>query len=246
MRAAYYCGDRKVEVGACEIQAPEPGEVRIEVAYCGVCGTDLHIYMGHMDGRIDMPQVIGHEMAGKIAELGEGVEGWSVGDPVVVRPLDACGKCAACKAGNSHVCQKLNFIGIDSPGAFQGSWTVPAHTLHRLPADMPMDLGALVEPMAVACHDVRLGEVVPGEKAVVIGGGPIGLLNALVAQHAGAEVRIAEVNDYRLEMARAAGVTAIGVAWGYHPVQALTEAGADHIARTFAEVVTLVASALVS
>ena len=70
MKAAYYAGGRKVTIGECKIQAPGPGEVRIEVAYCGVCGTDLHIYMGHMDGRIDMPQVIGHEMSGKIVEVG--------------------------------------------------------------------------------------------------------------------------------------------------------------------------------
>lgn len=209
MKAAYYAGGRKVTIGECKIQAPGPGEVRIEVAYCGVCGTDLHIYMGHMDGRIDMPQVIGHEMSGKIVEVGADVTGWAVGDPVVVRPLDACGQCAACKAGNGHVCQKLNFIGIDSPGAFQGSWTVPAYTLHRLPDDMPMDLAALVEPMAVACHDVRLGEVAPDDKAVVIGGGPIGLLNALVARRAGAEVRIAEVNEYRLEIARSLGLETV-------------------------------------
>ena len=68
MRAAYYCGDRKVEVGACEIQAPEPGEVRIEVAYCGVCGTDLHIYMGHMDGRIDIEPLITHTLPGREAD----------------------------------------------------------------------------------------------------------------------------------------------------------------------------------
>ena len=209
MRAAYYCGDRRIEIGESKVQKPGLGEVRIEVAYCGVCGTDLHIYMGHMDGRIDMPQVIGHEMAGQIAEIGDEVDDWGVGDPVVVRPLDACGRCPACRAGNGHVCQNLNFIGIDSPGAFQSSWTVPAHTLHRLPAEMPMDLGALVEPMAVACHDVRLGEVAPGEKAVVIGGGPIGLLNALVAREAGAEVRVAEVNAYRLGIARSVGLKTI-------------------------------------
>ena len=209
MRAAYYCGDRRIELGESKVQKPGLGEVRIEVAYCGDCGTDLHIYMGHMDGRIDMPQVIGHEMAGWIAEIGDEVDDWGVGDPVVVRPLDACGRCPACRAGNGHVCQNLNFIGIDSPGAFQSSWTVPAHTLHRLPAEMPMDLGALVEPMAVACHDVRLGEVASGEKAVVIGGGPIGLLNALVAREAGAEVRVAEVNAYRLGIARSVGLETI-------------------------------------
>ena len=213
MKAAYYCGDRTVEIGECQVQSPSADQVRIEVAYCGVCGTDIHIYLGHQDRRIDMPQVIGHEMSGRIAEVGADVAGWAVGDPVVVRPLEACGACAACNAGNGHICQNLNFIGIDSPGAFQGSWTVPAHTLHRLPDDMPMTLGALVEPLAVACHDVRLGEVAPGEKVVVIGGGPIGLLNALVAQYAGAEVRVAEVNAFRLQAAHALGLETV------HPLE---------------------------
>ena len=154
MQAAYYAGDRKFKLSGCKIQPPDPGQVRIEVAYCGVCGSDLYIYMGHMDRRIDMPQVIGHEMSGTIAEIGEGVTGWVVGDSVVVRPLDACSECAAYHVGNSHVCQNLNFIGIDSPGVFQSSWMVPAFTLHRLPIDMAMDLAALVELMAVACHDV--------------------------------------------------------------------------------------------
>ena len=90
---------------------------------------------------------------------------------------------------------------------------MPAHTLHRLPDDMPLTLGALVEPLAVACHDMRLGEVAPGEKVVVIGGGPIGLLNALVARHAGAEVRVAEINAYRLKAARALGLETV------HPLE---------------------------
>ena len=105
MKAAYYCGDRTVEIGECQVQSPSADQVRIEVAYCGVCGTDIHIYLGHQDRRIDMPQVIGHEMSGRIAEVGASVEGWAVGDSVVVRPLEACGTCAACNAGNGHICQ---------------------------------------------------------------------------------------------------------------------------------------------
>jgi len=93
LQAAYYVGDRKFEVGARKIQPPGPSQVRIEVAYCGVYGADLHIYMGHMYRRIDVPQVIGHEMSGTIAEVGEGVKGWVIGDSAVVRPFDACGEC---------------------------------------------------------------------------------------------------------------------------------------------------------
>ena len=205
MQAAYYHGDKRIELGEGVVRAPGEGEVRIEVAYCGVCGTDLHIYLGHMDQRISHPQVIGHEMSGRIAEVGSGVEGWGVGDAVVVRPIDPCGECGACKAGHGHICQNLNFLGIDTPGAFQGSWTVPAFTLHRLPQSMALDEAALVEPLAVACHDVRLGEVTTGDQVVVIGGGPIGMLVALVARHAGGDVLVSEINPFRLQMARDLG-----------------------------------------
>jgi (R,R)-butanediol dehydrogenase/meso-butanediol dehydrogenase/diacetyl reductase len=179
------------------------------VAYCGVCGTDLHIFKGGMDKRVSMPQVIGHEMSGEIAEIGPRVKGWSLGDRVIVRPLQPCGNCPACKAGHAHVCYNLKFLGIDTPGAFQGSWTVPAHTLHRMPPNLSFDLGALIEPVAVACHDIRRGELKAGEEAVVIGGGPIGLLVALVAKQAGARVLVSEVNLYRLNLARELGLEVI-------------------------------------
>ncbi len=209
MQAAYYHGDRKIQAGDCRVQEPGPDEVRIEVAYCGVCGTDLHIFLGHMDSRITFPQVIGHEMAGTIAAIGAGVEGWRQGDPVVVRPLDACGTCPACRAGHAHICQNLNFLGIDTPGAFQGSWTVPAHTLHRLPPSLSLERASLVEPIAVACHDVRMGEVEAGEEVVVIGGGPIGMLVALVARHEGGRVLVCEVNPFRVELARELGLEVV-------------------------------------
>ena len=124
-------------------------------------------------------------MSGTVAELGAGVDGFAVGDPVVVRPLDARGETPADK-GFSHISRNLKFLGIDTPGAFQGSWTVPAFTLHRLPVGVDLKIAALTEPLAVACHDVRRAELRPGETAVVIGGGPIGLLVALVARETGA------------------------------------------------------------
>jgi len=162
-----------------------------------------------MDQRVSVPQVIGHEMSGEIAEIGQDVEGWEVSERVVVRPLAPCGDCPACRAGHAHICYKLGFLGIDTPGAFQGSWTVPAHTLHRLPETLPLDQAALIEPLSVACHDVRRGNVQPGENAVVIGGGPIGTLVALVAQHKGARVLISEINPFRVHLARELGLEAV-------------------------------------
>ncbi len=202
MKAAFYEGNETVRIGSCTPVDPGPGQVQIQVSHCGICGTDLHIFHGAMDRRVTMPAVLGHEMAGVITEIGAGVSGWQTGGRVTVRPLDPCNQCPACRAGHAHICQKLKFIGIDTPGAMQGLWTVPAHTLHRLPESLSMEQGALIEPIAVACHDVRLGEVKAGEFVVVQGGGPIGVLVALVAKNAGARVLVTEINPFRLELAR--------------------------------------------
>lgn len=203
--AAYYTGNGQFQLRQVEDVPPGPGEVQVEPVYCGICGTDLHVYLGHMEARIGDNRVIGHEMSGRVAALGEGVEGFEVGDPVAVRPLDHCGTCPACKAGHIHICHNLKFLGLDTDGAFQNRWTVPAHVLHKLPATMALDHAALVEPLAVAVHDVRRARVSVGEDVLVIGGGPIGMLVALVARRAGARVTISEINATRLELAAKLG-----------------------------------------
>lgn len=207
--AAYYTGNGTFSIESVEAVPPGPGEAQIDIAYCGICGTDLHVYLGHMEERIGKHRVIGHETSGVVAAVGAGVDNIKVGDPVVVRPLDHCGTCPACKRGHQHICQKLKFLGLDTDGAFQQKWTVPAHTLHHLPSDMSLRDAALVEPTAVACHDVKRGRVVAGEDVLVIGGGPIGMLIALVAKQAGANVTVTEVNDHRLKIAQKLGLTAL-------------------------------------
>src|SRR4051812_8045791 len=206
-KAVFYEGNRTFRLGAGEAVTPAAGEVRLDVAFCGVCGTDVHIAHGAMDQRVQVPQVIGHEMSGTIGELGAGVEGFSLGDAVVVRPLDSRGETPADR-GFSHISRNLKFLGIDTPGAFQQSWTVPAFTLHRLPPGIDLKLAALTEPLAVACHDVRRAALATGETAVVLGGGPIGLLIALVARHDGANVLLGEINPERIEFAQALGFDA--------------------------------------
>jgi len=208
MKAVYYEGGGRFTLGEAEQHPPEAGEVRLSVAYCGICGTDVHIAHGAMDHRVKVPQVIGHEMSGTVAELGGGVEGFAVGDAVVVRPPDTRGEIEADK-GLSHICRNLKFLGIDTPGAFQASWTVPAFTLHRLPEGVDLRIAALTEPLAVACHDVRRADLRPGETAVVIGGGPIGLLVALVARETGAAVLLSEVNPSRRGLAERLGLEVV-------------------------------------
>ncbi|RIV27189.1 Zn-dependent alcohol dehydrogenase [Fibrisoma montanum] len=208
MQAAYYTGNHRFAIQPATSQPPQPGEVRLKVAYCGVCGTDVHIYHGSMDKRVRIPQVVGHEVSGEIEAIGEGVTGWQVGDRVAVRPLQP-GTDDPSDNGQRHIGKNLKFIGIDTPGGMQAYWNVPAYTLHRLPENLSLTLGAMIEPLAVACHDVRLGELKPGENAVVIGGGPIGMLIALVARHAGANVLISEVNPARLQLAESLGLQTV-------------------------------------
>lgn len=201
MKLAYYEGARSFSVGEGVKKAPGAGEVMVKIAYCGICGTDVHIFSGTMDARTGLHKVIGHECSGTVEEVGEGVTEYQKGDQVVVRPLDYCGECPTCKAGYTHICQNLKFMGVDTEGAFQEYWTVNERTLHKLPSDLDLKDAALTEPLAVACHDVQRGDVKPGDKAVVIGGGPIGLLVALAARKRGAEVLISEVSEERLALA---------------------------------------------
>lgn len=208
MIATQYKGDKTFSVIEKEIEAPGAGEVRIKVAYVGVCGTDVHIYHGMMDKRVNIPETIGHEMSGTIDAVGKGVEGFKVGDKIVVRPLDDR-KVKPSDKGFNHICEELKFIGIDSPGAMQQYWNVPAFTLHKLKEETDLKLAALIEPLSVAVHDVRMGELHAGETAVVLGGGPIGLLVALVAKEKGAQVIVSEVNDTRIAKAKELGLDAV-------------------------------------
>lgn len=209
MRHAAYIGDHEIRIDDGEAAAPAEGEVQIAVAYTGLCGTDLHILHGNMDSRVATPLIFGHEMSGTIAAVGAGVEGWAVGDAVTVMPLDWDSTCPACLAGNSHVCQNLNFVGIDSPGSLQQLWSVRAELLVRLPNGLALDDAALAEPTAVALHDVRRSELVTGDKVVVIGGGPIGVLIATVARHFGAEVAVIELEASRRAQIEELGFTTI-------------------------------------
>ena len=210
--AAFYRGDKTFKVEQTAPVAPGPGEVSVRTAYCGICGTDMHVSHGNMDARVGHNRIIGHEMSGVIAAVGEGVEKLTEGQKVVVRPLDHCGDCPACQAGHMHICHKLKFLGLDTDGAMQEIWTVPAHTIHVLPDDMAMDHAALIEPVAVACHDVRLSGLQSGEDVVVIGGGPIGVLVAMVARDAGGNVVISEVNPNRLAIAKKLGFDTVNPA----------------------------------
>jgi 2-desacetyl-2-hydroxyethyl bacteriochlorophyllide A dehydrogenase len=147
-------------------------------------------------------------MSGRVAALGEGVSSWSVGDAVTVMPLDWDGTCPACLAGHQHICQDLDFVGIDSPGALQERWNVRADLVVPVPDGLSLAHAALVEPVAVAVHDVRRSELAAGDRVVVLGGGPIGVLIALVARESGAEVLLSEPDPGRRATVEGFGILA--------------------------------------
>ena len=212
IQAAFYRGDKTFAVEQTSAPAPGSNEVAVRIAFCGICGTDMHVYHGNMDARVGLNRIVGHEMSGVVASVGADVSGFAPGQKVVVRPLDHCGDCPACNAGHQHICHKLKFLGLDTDGAMQEIWNVPAHVLHALPDGMRLDHAALIEPAAVACHDVDLADVQPGDDVLVIGGGPIGVLVAMVARAAGGKVVVSEVNPHRLSILAKLGLDTVNPA----------------------------------
>jgi (R,R)-butanediol dehydrogenase / meso-butanediol dehydrogenase / diacetyl reductase len=209
MRAAFYEGARTFRTGPAPIPAPEPGEALLRVRRVGICGTDLHIFQGHLDHRVPRGGVIGHETFAQVVEAPVG-SGFGAGDRVVVEPLQFCGACRACTMGAYYLCYCLKVLGVDVPGGMREYWPVPIARLLRVPDSLSDDHAALIEPLAVATHDVRRAEVKPGDAVLVFGGGPIGALIAMVCRHRGARVAVAEVNPFRLDILRGFGLESIG------------------------------------
>lgn len=185
MRAAVYHGNHKVEIA----DVPEPttvdGTVKVKVSRNGICGTDLHEYY---DGPIfipasephpltnqAMPVVMGHEFSGVVTEVGGGVSGIKEGDNVAIEPLYRCGKCRSCRTGHYNLCSMVGFHGLMADGGMAEYTVVPSDQIHVLPDSVPVEMGALVEPMSVAYHAATLAEVGDQSSALVYGAGPIGI-----------------------------------------------------------------------
>ncbi len=211
--ALYYLGNGCFESGDEKATALGADDVRVKVHYCGICGTDYHIAKGDLDARIaEFPRVIGHEAAGEIVETGKNVSDFKIGERVVVRPLAVCGTCAECKSGNENVCKNVKYLGIEAEGAFQKLWTVDKSILHRCPDSVDFKEAALVEPLAVCAHAIKRSEIKPGETAVVIGAGPIGIMTALLLKEKDVNVFVSEIDSGRRENCMALGIDTINPA----------------------------------
>jgi threonine 3-dehydrogenase len=183
-----------------------PGEVLIAVRHAGVCGTDLHIadWDAWARGRVRPPLVVGHEFAGEIVAVGEGVTELAPGQLVTAEGHLVCGHCLQCRTGNAHICRNTRIIGVDRDGAFAEFIAMPAGNV--LPLDgIPTTVGAVMDPMGNAFHAVLTAEI-PGSTVLVVGCGPIGCFAVGIARAAGAvRVFASDVNATRLELARRMG-----------------------------------------
>ena len=185
MRAAMYYGNHKLEIEDIPEPSPGEGQVKVRVSRNGICGTDLHEYY---DGPIfippdqphpltgkAMPLVIGHEFSGTVTEVGAGVTDVGEGDRVTIEPVYRCGHCRPCKSGHYNLCTSVGFHGLMADGGMAESTVVPQNQVYRLPDSIPLEIGALVEPMSVAYHAAVLGEVNDQSRALIYGAGPIGI-----------------------------------------------------------------------
>ena len=217
MKAAVIKGKRKFVIGEVPEPVLEKDEVLIRVRYCGICGSDLHVFKeGAGVG-------FGHEFSGDIVRMGSEVKGWKIGERVAVDPLTSCGQCFWCQRGEPGLCERYFIALVEYKGAF-GTYAKAKHNqLHRLRRGQGYEEGAIIEPTTCALHAVKVGGMQKGDVVAVLGLGPIGQLVARVAKARGAQaVYASEVSRLRLKMARDA-VTEVIDAKTTNPVDRILE-----------------------
>lgn len=217
MKAALWYARNDIRVE--DVPEPEttPGNVKIKVKWCGICGSDIHEYL---DGPIAIPTtevhpisgkkapvILGHELSGEVVEVGEGVTKFTVGDRVVLEPLVMCGECPACLEGQYNLCENIGFHGLcGTGGGFSEYTTYPERFIHKIPDSISYEKASLIEPFAVAIHSLKVGNFSIGDTAVVIGAGPIGLATIETLKTAGASIVIAvQRKSMRQEYAKISG-----------------------------------------
>jgi len=194
-----------------ELPVPEigPNDVLVRVKKTGICGTDLHIYKWDewSQRTIPVPMAIGHECCGEVQSVGSHVTGFVPGDRVSVEGHVTCGYCRNCRAGRKHLCRNTIGLGVNRQGCFAEFLAMPATNVFKLPADIPDDVAAFLDPLGNAVHTALSFDLV-GEDVLITGAGPIGLMAAAVVKHVGARyVVITDPNEYRLDVARKMGVS---------------------------------------
>src|SRR6266404_3667054 len=205
---------KNLEIAELPEPTPGPGEVLVRVAACGICGSDVHGYDGSSGRRIP-PIVMGHEAAGIVAALGDGVTDFAEGDRVTFDSTVYCGICAPCRRGEINLCDNRQVLGVSCAdyrraGAFAEYVAVPSRIVYRLPDSLSFAEAAMLEAVAVAVHAVSLARISPESTALVVGAGMIGLLAAQALSAAGCtRVFVADIDSSRLKLAQDLGAIAV-------------------------------------
>jgi L-iditol 2-dehydrogenase len=212
---------------------PGPGEVSVTVRAAGICGSDVHGYVGST-GRRRPGVVMGHEAAGEVRAVGEGVEGVKAGDRVALRSILPCGECASCGRGRGNVCENRRGLGMHLDGAYADEVVVPQSLVMPLPAELSFEQGAMIEPLGVALHAVNLTPFGPDDDVAIVGAGAIGLLALLgVRDRGAARVVVSDRSRHRLALAQRLGADVTVDAGKGDPSAAIREAtdgrGADAV-----------------
>lgn len=179
MLQAIFTGKRRIECREAAAPTPGRGDVRIEVAFCGVCGSDLHTFHSGDNLRI----CPGHELSGTVAAVGAAVSNVREGDRIALEPLRTCGKCERCRSGDYQLCPSLRIFGAMEDGGMAHALVAPASSIYLLPDSLPLQTAALAEPIAVAVHAARLAGVTSDSNVLILGAGTIGLATAAVMNH---------------------------------------------------------------
>ncbi|HJE20398.1 MAG TPA: 2,3-butanediol dehydrogenase [Aliicoccus persicus] len=218
MKAAVIYGEKDLRIEEVDVKNVENGQVKVKVGWAGICGSDLHAfnhglalaYDEHPLTKDKTPLVLGHEFSGTVEEIGNGVTSVAVGDKVAIEPMLYCGECEPCCTGkyNLREVSNVGFYGLAGDGGFAEYFVAEEKYFHKLPENVSLEEGALVEPTAVAFHAVGLSGLKAGQTAAIYGAGPIGLLTLLCAQAYGAaETFVIDLSQERLDKAKELGAT---------------------------------------
>jgi L-iditol 2-dehydrogenase len=210
MKAIVYEGPNILNYKEVPDVSPKPLEVKIRVKACGICGSDVHGYLGLTGRRIE-PMIMGHEFAGEVVELGKDVTEYHVGSKVAVYPVDFCGECEMCKKGDVHLCLNKRAFGVlDVDGAFAEYICVPAKSCFKVADNVSYAIGSLMEPLAVSYRGVGHAGDLTGKTVLLVGTGTIGLLAlACVKMKNPAKILVSDLSDNRLEIAKAMGADVV-------------------------------------
>jgi L-gulonate 5-dehydrogenase len=221
MKALYIVEPHKLEIR--DVPAPvikAPDEVLVKVMVSGICGSDMHNYLGESSG-ITYPLIAGHEMSAEVMELGAEVTGLEAGDHIIMNPYTACGHCYPCSIGRSNICENLKARGSHQDGCMREYMTLKRNTVHKIATSIPWERAALVEPFTIGGQSTARAAVSAGDTVYIVGAGPIGLCILTMCKLLGAYVIISDIVASRLDLAKKLGADQIINTAVQNPVEAI-------------------------